>query len=87
MIICAYVFSSRNDDLLALNLSLKYILVHSTVMMPWDIKLLRRSSLHLLSVPLLQKMESLIVQDMQDWKQKLTHLTFMALGTGQSKLP
>lgn len=50
-------------------------------------KLLRRSSLHLLSVPLLQTMESLIVEDMQDWKQKLTHLTFMALGTGQSKLP
>lgn len=52
MIICAYVFSSRNDDLLALNLSLKYILV------TWYC--------HLLSVPLLQKMESLIVEDMQD---------------------
>lgn len=67
MIICAYVFSSRNDDLLALNLSLKYILVtwycHDAL---WHKKLLRRSSLHLLSVPLLQKMESLIVEDMQD---------------------
>lgn len=34
-------------------------------MMPWGYKLLRRSSLHLLSVPLLQTMESLIVEDMQ----------------------